>query len=71
MADKTQLATVALAAKYGSLLPVVAGSTLGIMLIDVPVVIISATAAWRLPLKPLRLIVPAVFLGLGIAGLLR
>jgi hypothetical protein len=41
------------------------------MLIDVPVVIISATAAWRLPLKPLRLIVPAVFLGLGIAGLLR
>jgi hypothetical protein len=41
------------------------------MLIDVPVVILSAMAAWRLPRKPLRLIVPAVFLGLGIAGLLR
>jgi putative Ca2+/H+ antiporter (TMEM165/GDT1 family) len=71
MGDKTQFATIALAAKYGSLLPVVAGSTLGIMLIDVPVVILSATAAWRLPRKSLRLIVPAMFLGLGIAGLLR
>lgn len=71
MGDKTQLATFALAAKYGSLLPVMVGSTLGIMLIDVPVVILSAMAAWRLPRKPLRLIVPAVFLGLGIVGLLR
>jgi putative Ca2+/H+ antiporter (TMEM165/GDT1 family) len=49
----------------------VAGSTLGIMVIDIPVVIFSATAAWRLPHKPLRLIIPAVFLGLGIASLLR
>jgi Ca2+/H+ antiporter, TMEM165/GDT1 family len=71
MGDKTQFATVALAAKYGSLLPVLVGSTLGTMLIDVPVVIFTATAAWRLPRKPLRLIVPAVFVGLGIAGLLR
>jgi putative Ca2+/H+ antiporter (TMEM165/GDT1 family) len=71
MGDKTQFATLALAAKYGSLLPVVVGSTLGTMLIDVPVVIFTATAAWRLPHKPLRLIAAAVFLGLGIAGLLR
>ena len=71
MGDKTQLATVALAAKYGALFPVIAGATLGIMLIDVPVVILSATAAWRLPRKPLRLIVPAAFAALGIAALVR
>ncbi len=71
MADKTQLATIALAAKYGSPLPVLAGSTLGIMLIDVPVVILSATAARWLPRKPLRILAPAVFLGLGVAGLLE
>ena len=71
MADKTQLATFVLAAKYGSLLPVVAGTTLGIMLIDVPLVILSTTAARRLPLKPLRIVVPAMFVGLGVAGLLE
>jgi Ca2+/H+ antiporter, TMEM165/GDT1 family len=71
MADKTQVATFALAAKYGSLLPVLAGTTLGIMLIDVPVVILSATAARWLPRKPLRILAPVMFLGLGVAGLLE
>jgi putative Ca2+/H+ antiporter (TMEM165/GDT1 family) len=71
MADKTQVATLALAARYGSLLPVLAGSTLGIMLIDVPVVILSATAARWLPRKPLRILALAMFLGLGVAGLLE
>jgi putative Ca2+/H+ antiporter (TMEM165/GDT1 family) len=71
MADKTQVATVVLAAKYGSLLPVVAGTTLGIMLTDIPVVILSASAARWLPRKPLRIIVPVMFLGLGVAGLLE
>ncbi|HXY41209.1 MAG TPA: TMEM165/GDT1 family protein, partial [Vicinamibacteria bacterium] len=36
MGDKTQLATVALAARFGTLLPVVAGTTLGMMIADVP-----------------------------------
>jgi putative Ca2+/H+ antiporter (TMEM165/GDT1 family) len=71
MADKTQFATLALAARYGTLLPVLAGSTLGIMLIDVPVVILSATAARWLPRKPLRILALVVFLGLGATGLLE
>lgn len=70
MADKTQLATFALAAKYQSLLPVLAGSTLGIMLIDAPLVILSASAARWLPRKPLRIIASATFFGLGVAVLL-
>jgi Ca2+/H+ antiporter, TMEM165/GDT1 family len=71
MADKTQLATFALAAKYRSLLPVLAGTTLGIMLIDVPLVILSASAARWLPRKPLRIIASATFFVLGVAVLLE
>jgi Ca2+/H+ antiporter, TMEM165/GDT1 family len=65
MGDKTQLATFALAAKYGSLLPVVAGTTLGILLVDVPVVILSAAAARRVPGKRLLRISQAMLLGLS------
>ena len=49
--DKTQIATVALAAKYHALVAVVAGTTLGMMLADVPVVLLGEAAANRLPLK--------------------
>jgi hypothetical protein len=41
------------------------------MLIDVPVVILSATAARWLPRKPLRILALVVFLGLGVTGLLE
>jgi putative Ca2+/H+ antiporter (TMEM165/GDT1 family) len=70
MGDKTQFATIALAAHYGSLPAVVAGSTLGIMLADVPVVICGALTARNLPLKWLRRIAPAMFLVLGVVILL-
>ena len=43
--DKTQLATVALAAKYQALIPVVAGTTLGMLIADVPVIFLGRAAA--------------------------
>jgi putative Ca2+/H+ antiporter (TMEM165/GDT1 family) len=70
MGDKTQIATIALAASYGSLYAVVAGSTLGILLVDVPVVILGTVAAKELPLRSLRRLAPAIFLVIGVAVLL-
>ncbi len=71
MGDKTQLAAMALAASYGSLVAVVAGSTVGILLADVPMVILGTVAADKLPIRGLRAIVPATFLLLGVLVLLR
>jgi putative Ca2+/H+ antiporter (TMEM165/GDT1 family) len=68
--DKTQIATVALAARFESLLPVVAGTTLGMMLANVPAVIFGHMAAARLPLKAIRIAAALGFAALGIATLL-
>jgi putative Ca2+/H+ antiporter (TMEM165/GDT1 family) len=68
--DKTQIATVALAAKYQSVALVTAGTTLGMMLANVPVLWLGNKAAGRLPLKPIRFLAAALFLTLGIAALL-
>ncbi len=70
MGDKTQLATVALAARFGSLLPVVGGTTLGMMLADVPAVWIGETLSRRLNLKYLRWAAAALFVALGLLTLL-
>lgn len=70
MGDKTQIATIALAAKYPSLLAVVAGTTLGMMLANVPAVLLGEAAASRLPLKLVHGIAAAIFLVLGVAVLL-
>jgi Ca2+/H+ antiporter, TMEM165/GDT1 family len=64
--DKTQIATVALAAKYNLLLPVVAGTSLGMMLADVPVILLGKVAAERIPLKLVHRIAAAAFLVLGV-----
>jgi putative Ca2+/H+ antiporter (TMEM165/GDT1 family) len=66
MGDKTQVATVVLAATYPSLLQVVAGTTLGMLLADVPVVVLGRAAASRLPHKAVRLGAALLFAGLGI-----
>jgi putative Ca2+/H+ antiporter (TMEM165/GDT1 family) len=71
MGDKTQVVAMALAASYGSLYAVVAGSTVGILLADVPVVILGAVAAQKLPWQRLRALVPAMFLLFGALVLLR
>jgi Ca2+/H+ antiporter, TMEM165/GDT1 family len=70
MGDKTQIATVALAAKYPSLISVVAGTTLGMMLANVPAVLLGDVAAKKLPLKLVRSIAAAIFLALGLLVLI-
>ena len=68
--DKTQIATVALAAKYTPLDGVVLGTTFGMMLANVPAVLLGEIAARKLPMKLVHGIAAAVFLLLGIAALL-
>ncbi|HVN42334.1 MAG TPA: TMEM165/GDT1 family protein [Steroidobacteraceae bacterium] len=64
--DKTQVATVALAAHYPSLLAVVAGTTCGMLIADVPAVLLGEVAARRLPMRLVRGIAASSFLLLGV-----
>lgn len=66
MGDKTQVATVLLAAKYPSLLQVIAGTTIGMLLANVPVVALGSRFAAKLPLKAARITAACVFLALGL-----
>jgi len=70
MGDKTQIATVALAAKYSSLVSVVAGTTLGMMIANVPVVLLGNGIAKRVPLRIVHAIAAGIFLVMGLAVLL-
>jgi putative Ca2+/H+ antiporter (TMEM165/GDT1 family) len=67
--DKTQIATVALAARYASLAAVVAGTTLGMLIANVPVVYAGERLLRRLPLRVLQRIAAAAFAALGILAL--
>jgi putative Ca2+/H+ antiporter (TMEM165/GDT1 family) len=69
--DKTQLATVALAAKYQDLPLVIAGSTLGMLIADIPAVFLGKIAAPNFPFKLVRWLAAAVFAVLGVLVLLR
>jgi putative Ca2+/H+ antiporter (TMEM165/GDT1 family) len=69
MGDKTQLATVALAARFHDLVPVVAGTTLGMLIADVPVVFLAERFALRIPLKTVRIVAALLFAVLGIVTL--
>jgi putative Ca2+/H+ antiporter (TMEM165/GDT1 family) len=66
MGDKTQIATVALAARFHSILLVAAGTTVGMMLANGPAVWIGETAATRLPLKYIRWTAAAAFAAIGV-----
>jgi putative Ca2+/H+ antiporter (TMEM165/GDT1 family) len=66
MGDKTQIATVALAARYSSLVAVVAGTTVGMMLANVPAVLLGEVAARKLPMRLVHGIAGAIFLVLGV-----
>jgi Ca2+/H+ antiporter, TMEM165/GDT1 family len=68
--DKTQIATVALAARFNSLVAVTAGTTVGMLLANVPMVLFGDAIAKRLPLKWVRATAAALFLVLGLAALL-
>ncbi len=63
--DKTQIATVALAAAYPSLAAVVAGTTAGMLAANVPVVFLGKAFADRLPLKTIHYVASGLFLVLG------
>jgi len=69
MGDKTQIATLTLAARYDSLMMVVAGTTLGMLCADVPAVLIG-NATRAIPLRVVRLASAALFAALGAAALL-
>jgi putative Ca2+/H+ antiporter (TMEM165/GDT1 family) len=66
MGDKTQIATVALAAQYASLWAVVAGTTLGMMIANVPAVLLGEVAATKLPMRLVHGVAAALFLLLGV-----
>lgn len=63
--DKTQVATILLAARYPPLWEVVAGTTIGMLLANVPVVVLGSHFSERLPLKTARYVAAAVFLALA------
>lgn len=70
MGDKTQIATVALAAHYASPLLVVIGTTLGMLIADMPAVFVGDKLANKIPMKLVHSIAAGVFALLGIATLL-
>jgi putative Ca2+/H+ antiporter (TMEM165/GDT1 family) len=69
MGDKTQIATIALAARYDALALVVAGTTIGMMLANVPAVLLGNVAAEKLPKRVMNAIAAGIFLVIGIAVL--
>jgi len=69
MGDKTQIATVALAAHYAAPLLVVAGTTLGMLIADVPAVFIGDKLAGKIPMRLVHAIAAAIFALLGVATL--
>jgi putative Ca2+/H+ antiporter (TMEM165/GDT1 family) len=70
MGDKTQIATVALAARYEAVIAVVAGTTVGMMIANVPAVYFGERIANKVPLKLVHGIAAALFAALGVATLL-
>jgi putative Ca2+/H+ antiporter (TMEM165/GDT1 family) len=68
MGDKTQLATVALGARYEALAAVAFGTTLGMMVANVPVVLFGGAIAERIPAKVMRFAAALIFIALGLAG---
>jgi putative Ca2+/H+ antiporter (TMEM165/GDT1 family) len=70
MGDKTQVATVALAAQYQALFAVVAGTTLGMMIANVPAVLLGDRIADRMPVRLVHSVAAAIFAILGVATLL-
>jgi putative Ca2+/H+ antiporter (TMEM165/GDT1 family) len=70
MGDKTQIATVMLAARYDAWAWVVAGTTLGMMLANAPVVWLGARITRMVPLRVVHIVSALIFAGLGLAALL-
>ena len=69
MGDKTQIATVAMAAKFSSPVLVVMGTTLGMLIADVPAVFVGDKFAAKIPMKLVHSIAAGIFALLGVATL--
>jgi Ca2+/H+ antiporter, TMEM165/GDT1 family len=69
MGDKTQIATIAMAAQFSSVLLVIAGTTLGMLIADVPAVLLGQRFAARIPMRLVHGLAAALFALLGIATL--
>lgn len=70
MGDKTQVATVALAAQYHAFFAVVSGTTFGMMIANVPAVFLGDRIAHRMPVRLVHGIAAAIFAMLGVVTLL-
>ncbi|WP_293765838.1 TMEM165/GDT1 family protein [uncultured Aquitalea sp.] len=71
MGDKTQVVTIALAARYHEFFMVVAGTTLGMMLANVPVIYLGSKFADRLPTKAVHVVASLIFVVLGALALMN
>jgi Ca2+/H+ antiporter, TMEM165/GDT1 family len=71
MGDKTQIATIALAAHYGAPLLVVIGTTLGMLIADVPAVFVGNKFAEKIPMKLVHSIAAGIFAIMGVLTLLK
>jgi len=69
MGDKTQIVALALAAKYDDLIAVVAGTTLGMMLVNIPTVLFADRATKWIPLKAVRIVAAGIYAVLGVLTL--
>jgi len=69
MGDKTQIATVALAARFQDLWAVVAGTTLGMLIADVPAVFVGDRLAKKIPMTLVHAIAAAIFALMGLLTL--
>jgi putative Ca2+/H+ antiporter (TMEM165/GDT1 family) len=70
MGDKTQVATVALAAQYHAFFAVVSGTTLGMMIANVPAVLLGDRIAQRMPVRLVHTLAAVIFALLGVVTLL-
>jgi Ca2+/H+ antiporter, TMEM165/GDT1 family len=71
MGDKTQIATVMLAARFNDLIAVTAGTTLGMMVANVPAVLLGDRVVKRVPVQWVHRIAAVVFAAIGVAILLQ
>lgn len=71
MGDKTQFATIALAAQYSDVFTVVLGTTLGMMMANVPAVYLGNRFAERLPTKMVHIVAAVIFIVIGVLTALK
>lgn len=69
--DKTQIATIGLAARFDVFYQVVMGTTLGMMLANIPVVVLGERLAGKLPVKAIRLVAAGIFALIGAVTLVQ